>query len=197
MTTFYLVRHAEKDGPPGLLSARAPGRGLTAAGRDQARQLAEVLAPEPIRRVLSSPLARARETAAPLAERLGIDVEVAAGLTEIDYGEWTDRTVEDLEGDAECRRHHAFRSGVPIPGGELLLETQARIVREMLQIAMEMPDGAVALVSHGDPLRLALTWLAGAPLDFFERFDLDYASVTTVTLTHAGPRIHEVNRRLR
>ncbi len=196
MTTFYLVRHAEKDGPPSLLSARAPGHGLTAAGREQARQLAGALAREPIRRVLSSPLARARETAAPLAQRLGLDVEVAAALTDIDYGEWTGRIVQELSGDARWQRHHAFRSGVRIPGGERLLETQARIVREMLEIASQTPDAAVALVSHGDPLRLALAWLAGAPLDFFDRFDLDYASVTTVTLTHAGPRIHEVNRRI-
>jgi probable phosphoglycerate mutase len=196
MTRFYLVRHAEKDGPASLLSGRAPGLGLTPAGRTAARRLADALASEPIGRVLSSPLARARETAEPTAERLGLTLEISTALTDIDYGEWTDRTAESLVDSPAWRRHHRFRSGVRIPGGELLPDVQARFVDELLRVRDEIPAGAVAIFGHGDPIRLALAWLAGAPLDLFERFEVDYASVTTVTLTDSGVCIHEVNRRL-
>lgn len=196
MTTFYLVRHAEKDGPASLLSGRAPGLGLTAAGTGTARRLAEVLGSEPIRRVISSPLARSTATAAPTAERLGLELETSPALGDIDYGAWTGRTVEALAGSEAWRRYHGFRSGIRIPGGELLLEVQTRFVRALVELAEAAPDGAIALFSHGDPIRLALAWLAGSPLDLFERFEIDYASITTVTLTDAGPRIHEVNRRV-
>ena len=67
-TVVYLVRHAEKE--PGDDPA------LTAEGRDRAAALAEILAGEGVDRILSSDTRRTRETAAPLAERLGLDVEI-------------------------------------------------------------------------------------------------------------------------
>jgi len=145
--------------------------------------------------VLSSPLARARATAAPTAERLGVELEISAALADIDYGEWTDRTVESIADSEAWRRYHAFRSGTRIPGGELLVEVQARVVSELLAAA-QARDGNVALFSHGDPIRLALAWCCGAPIDLFDRFEIDYASVTTIVLTDTGPRIREVNRRI-
>lgn len=194
MTAFFLVRHAEKDGPPGLLSARLPGFGLTERGRRQARRIADTLAREPIRRVVSSPLERARATAAATAERMGLEVETSAALGDVDYGEWTGRTAESLEGDAAWRAYHRLRSGYRIPGGELLIEVQARFVAEMLRLHGESPQGGVALFSHADPIRLALACFAGVPLDLFGRFEIGSGSISVVVLEGGEPRIAAVNR---
>ena len=194
MTTFYLVRHAEKDGPADLLSGRAPGLGLSAAGRRQAEQLAEALAHEPIGRVTSSPLARARETASPLAQRLGVPAGVSEALRDIDYGAWTDRTAESLQDDPDWQRFHGFRSGSRIPEGEFLADVQARVVREMLRLRSEVPEGGIALVSHSDPIKLAIAHFAGVPLDLFSRFEIDSASVSIVVLTDRDARIVGMNR---
>ena len=194
MTTFYLVRHAEKDGPADLLSGRAPGLGLSAAGHRQAKQLADALAHEPIGLVITSPLERARETALPLAQRLGVQAGVSEALADIDYGAWTDRTAESLQDDPEWQRFHGFRSGHRIPGGEFLADVQARFVREMLRLRSEVPEGGIALVSHSDPIKLAIAHFAGVPLDLFNRFEIDSASVSIVVLTDRDARIVGINR---
>lgn len=194
MTTFYLVRHAEKDGPADLLSGRVPGPGLSAAGHRQAAQLADALAHEPIGRVISSPLQRARETALPLARSLGVEAEPSEALGDIDYGAWTDRTAKSLEGDAQWQRFHAFRSGQRIPGGEFLADVQARFVREMLRLRFDVPEGGIALVSHSDPIKLAIAHFAGVPLDLFSRFEIDSASLSILVLTGDAVRVVGVNR---
>lgn len=194
MTTFYLVRHAEKDGPADLLSGRAPGLGLSAAGHRQAEQLAGALAHEPIGLVISSPLERARETALPLAQRLGVQAEVSEALRDIDYGAWTGRTAESLQGDRDWQRFHGFRSGHGIPEGEFLADVQTRFVREMLRLLSRVPEGGVALVSHSDPIKLAIAYFAGVPLDLFGRFEIDSASVSIVVLTDRDARIVGINR---
>ncbi|MBV8267425.1 MAG: histidine phosphatase family protein, partial [Planctomycetaceae bacterium] len=89
MTTFYLIRHALTDLVDKALAARAPGVSLNATGRRQAERLAERLAREPIRRIFTGPLERARETAAPLALRLGLEPIVSDALDEVAFGDWT------------------------------------------------------------------------------------------------------------
>ena len=194
MTTFYLVRHAEKDGPADLLSGRAPGHGLSAAGHRQARKLADALAHEPVGRVISSPLSRTRETALPLAERLGVEATTSDALSDVNYGTWTDRTAEALQHDPAWQRFHGFRSGQRIPEGEFLADVQARFVREMLRLRAEVPEGGIALVSHSDPIKLAIAYFAGVPLDLFGRFEIDSASVSIVVLDDREARIVAVNR---
>ena len=71
---ILLIRHGENDVMKTRLAGRLPGVHLNAAGQSQARKLVESLSTLPIRRILSSPLERALETAAPLAEALGLPV---------------------------------------------------------------------------------------------------------------------------
>jgi 8-oxo-dGTP diphosphatase len=79
--TIYLVRHAKAgsrhkwDGPDHL-------RPLTKQGRRQATAIADALERDSITRVLTSPYARCRETAAPLAERLHVELEESDAITE-------------------------------------------------------------------------------------------------------------------
>ena len=66
----FLVRHAEKD----LAGGNDPG--LTAEGASRAQRLAELLAGEGVVRILATDTRRARDTGAPLATRLGLQVEI-------------------------------------------------------------------------------------------------------------------------
>src|SRR5436305_11011237 len=88
MATFFLIRHGANDLLDRAIAGRLPGVHLNAHGRQQAERLAERLAQEPIRRIYSSPLERARETAQPLADRLGLEMRIAPELNEIDFGDW-------------------------------------------------------------------------------------------------------------
>jgi probable phosphoglycerate mutase len=73
-----LPRHVENAG------GEPADPGLDAVGRDQAERMADRLSRESIDRLYSSPLARARETAAPLARRLNLEVEIHPGVAEYD-----------------------------------------------------------------------------------------------------------------
>ena len=84
MTVVHLLRHGEVFNPDGVLYGRLPGFRLSDLGTAQAKLAAEFLAERPIGHLVSSPLERARQTAAPLAAALGLPVASDERLTEAD-----------------------------------------------------------------------------------------------------------------
>lgn len=194
MTTFLLVRHATTDPVGRWLAGRAPGVHLNLEGRAQARWLAERLAGSPVAAVYSSPLERARETAAALAERAGLPVATCDALTEIDVGEWTGCTFATLASDDRWHRFNTFRSGTRPPGGETMQEVQTRAVTALLALAEHYGAGVVvAVVSHADVIKGVVAHVAGIPLDLAHRLEIATASVSVVTITPDGARLVRLN----
>jgi broad specificity phosphatase PhoE len=193
MTRFFLIRHAAIDGLGDRIAGRMPGVGLNAAGREQAARLARRLTDEAIHAIYSSPQLRASETAQTVATVLGLKIQIAEELDEIDFGAWTGKTYEELRALPEWRNFNILRSSVRIAKGELLLEVQARIVGLMARLGGDHPGHTVALVSHGDPIRLALAHQLGTPIDFIPRFEIGPASVSAVELHSHGPRVLWIN----
>lgn len=195
-TTFYLIRHAQKEGGEGWLPGRKPGVHITPEGRAQAERLADALADVPFQSIYCSSLERVHETARPLCERLGMEWQAVDEITEMDFGEWTDRMIDDLDGSESWRRFNAFRSGTCAPRGELMLDVQARFVRKMIELRNLHPGGTVALFSHADPIRCAIAYFLGIPIDFFLRIQVDSASVSIIELDDYGPRVRCVNQNI-
>src|SRR5919108_5750338 len=106
MTTFALIRHAEHRLVGHTMVGRASGVRLSPEGVGQAERLAERLAGSSIGALYSSPLERAVHTAVAIAARVGVEVEVAEELNEIEFGAWTNRTLEDLRPVEEWRRFY-------------------------------------------------------------------------------------------
>src|SRR4051812_40983545 len=93
---LILVRHGQTDSNVArALDTEAPGADLTDLGREQADELATALGDEPVDAVYASHLVRSRRTAAPLAAKLGLPVEVREGVREIRAGELEMRSDED------------------------------------------------------------------------------------------------------
>lgn len=193
MTRFLLIRHAATDALGQRFSGRLPGVLLNAAGRAQASQLATWLATAPLAAVYSSPLERARATAAPLAAAHGLTPVVDEAFTELDLGEWTDRPFANLQGDPHFHLFNSFRSGARVPGGELMLEAQARAVAGLLRLAGQHPGATVAVVSHSDVLKAAVAYFAGVPLDLMQRLEISPASVSVVEIYAETARIITLN----
>jgi broad specificity phosphatase PhoE len=82
MTTVHLLRHGEVENPTGVLYGRLPGYRLSALGRTMAQRIADVVADRDITFIVSSPLERAQETAAPAAAQLGLPVRIDERLIE-------------------------------------------------------------------------------------------------------------------
>jgi broad specificity phosphatase PhoE len=114
-------------------------------------------------------------------------------LGEVRVGEWEGSSFEQLEEQPLWRRFNALRSVTRAPGGELMLETQARIVSELECLRRRHPQQVVAAVSHADVIKAAVAHFAGAPLDLFHRIEISPASVSVVALDEHSIRIQRVN----
>ena len=189
MPVAFLVRHAAHDLLGRTLTGRRSGVGLNEVGRAHAERLAARLARQRLAAVLSSPLERCLETAAPIARACRVAVEQSAALDEIDFGGWSGQGFEELRGDPAWAFWNACRGIARCPGGESMLEAQARIVRRLERL----PPGDVALVSHGDVIKAALCWALGLSLDFVHRFEISPGSISAIELGKGAPLVLRVN----
>jgi len=193
MTTLLLVRHGHTDAAGKRLTGRAPGVHLNELGRGQAERLVERLDGVRIDTIVSSPLERCRETAAPLAKARGHAVDVGRAWIEVGYGEWTGRSISQLRRTKLWRRVMFAPSNVRFPGGESLLEVQVRAVDASFDIAARHARGTVLVVSHADVIRLLVAHLAGMHADHLQRLSIDTASITAVSISDGFPRLLTVN----
>jgi broad specificity phosphatase PhoE len=195
-TTIHLVRHAVHDRLDRVLCGRMQGVALSAQGRAQAAALAARFAKEPITAIYASPIERARETAEPIAERLGCTVQVREAFTEIDLGSWAGRAFDDLRDDPVWERWNTARSVTRPPGGETMLEAQVRIVAGLERLCAEHPAESVVVVSHADMIKAALAYHLGLPLDAILRFEIGPASVSTLLVGAWGAKVVSLNEKV-
>ena len=193
MSTLALIRHAAHDDLGHRIVGRAPGVHLSPEGVRQATALAGQLGDDLIGALYSSPLERAIETAVPIAERLALDLAVAEELNELDFGSWTGRELAELDRIEAWRQFNRFRSSARIPGGETMVEVQARFLRLVERLCADHAGGTVALVSHGDVIRAALAHYLGVHLDLLLRIEISPASLSVVRLSPWGARVLLVN----
>ena len=193
MTLLLLVRHGMTDATGHKLSGRTPGLHLNAVGRTQSEELAGRLEGLKVHAVYSSPLERCRETASPLAAANGLRVRQRSRLAEVDYGDWTNRSLKQLSRTKLWATVQGSPSTVRFPSGESLLEVQRRMIAESEALASEHADSAIALFSHGDPLRLLLAHYLGLHIDLFQRLVVSPASVSVVAISPHGPHVLRMN----
>jgi probable phosphoglycerate mutase len=193
LTTFLLLRHAAHDLVENTLAGRMPGVHLSAQGRQQAETLAARLGSLPLAAVYSSPLARARQTAQPVAARCGLTVQVSEDFGEIDFGAWTGKRFADLADDPRWQFWNSFRSGAGLPNGGLMVLVQARVVAALHTLCRQHPDQLVAVVSHSDVLKAAIAHYLGMPLDLFQRLEISPASVSILAVQPWGARLIRLN----
>jgi probable phosphoglycerate mutase len=195
MPLFLLIRHGETDYvKKGRLSGRQPGIHLNKKGVAEAQALAEKLAGAPLKAIYSSPLERALETAGPLAAALGLEVVLRPALTDTDVGEWTDRTLASLRRLKVWRTVQHAPALLRFPGGETFAEAQRRICQEIESLVeVHEPKDLIACVSHADPIKLAVAFYIGLPLDLFQRLTVSPASITALHIDRSASRLITLN----
>jgi len=154
VTTLLLVRHGETDwNADGRLQGHTD-RPLSDFGRRQGRQLAGELADEELEAIYASDLARARETAEIVGERLGMAAVLDWDLREKDWGTWEGLTAVE-------------RDRVEFVG-ESTEAHQERILRALRRIAEQHPGGRVLVVTHGGSMRRVQAAALGMALPVVE-----------------------------
>jgi probable phosphomutase (TIGR03848 family) len=200
-TTVLLVRHGRTPTTGQVLPGRAPGLHLSDEGRSQAQRAAERIAglhgsgkgARRIAAVYSSPMERARETAAPIAKALGLRVRSHKGLVEADFGSWTGRNLSELSKLPEWAQVQRYPSGFRFPGGESFSEMQTRMNGAVNQLVARHPGEVIVCASHADTIKAAVADAVGSHLDLFQRIVIGPCSITAITYTSAGPIVLAVN----
>jgi probable phosphomutase (TIGR03848 family) len=194
ITRVLLIRHATNDWiTSGKLPCRTAGVHLNDRGRSEAEALAERVATLPIQAIYSSPLERAMETAQAVATRLNLPVQIAEGVLETDCGEWQGQVIEELAKTDLWRTVQIYPSGFRFPGGETFGDIQARMVSAIDSLRAAHPGQLIAIFSHADPIKTAIAYYAGIPLDLFQRITISPAAISEFAFSAHGSRLLRIN----
>ncbi|MEA3077276.1 MAG: alpha-ribazole phosphatase [Actinomycetota bacterium] len=191
-TTLVLVRHGQTAlNAGGRLQGRRVDEPLTSLGQRQAAAAARFVDLSRVTRVVSSPLLRARETAAAFSSS-SCSVEVDPRWTELDYGSYDGLPFDAVPSPVWA----SWRSDVSFapPGGESLAALRDRVWSALASLSVA-DDGVVVVVSHVSPIKAAVAWALGVGVEVSWRMFLDVASICRVSLGEGGPSLLAYNER--
>lgn len=190
---LFLVRHGVTDwNETGRLMGRIDV-GLNARGKAEADAAAQALRQFPLRTVAASPQRRTQETAASIAPLQGLTIRTEPGLDEVWVQAcWQGKTWDELQGDADLQRYiqdPTYRCDAiePAPG------VQERVIAVAERLRAEA-EGAVLLISHGDPIKLLIAHYLSMDLSAFRRLVIHTGSVSVLRFSRSyGSRLLVLN----
>jgi len=182
---LYVVRHGQTAAnAAGQLLGRADVP-LTDIGRRQAEALGAEL--RPVDRVISSPLQRARDTAA----TFGRPVEIDDRWTELDYGIYDERPLAEVPSEM-WQKWRGDAEYAP-PEGESLASVGRRVRAACADVATSAVEADVVVVSHVSPIKAAVAWALDVGDAVTWRMFVAVASITRVAITERGPVLRSFN----
>jgi probable phosphomutase (TIGR03848 family) len=196
-----LTRHGRSGAnAAGLLAGRRRGINLDDVGRAQADTVGERLAGLPLREIVTSPLARCRDTAAAISHHQArrLRPRVDKRLVECGYGNWTGQSLSTLAKDPLWKVVQQHPSSVVFPEGESMVDMQRRAISAIhdWDAAVEAKHGPQAIwaaVSHADVIKAILADALGMHLDMFQRIVVDPGSVSVIRSTALRPLVLHQN----
>ncbi|MGH9106889.1 MAG: histidine phosphatase family protein [Acidimicrobiales bacterium] len=197
-TVVLFVRHGLTPTTGKEMPEAGAGPSLSEEGRRQAEDAGRHIADwrpslPPLGALYTSPLTRARETAAIVGKALDLAPVENRGLADVDAGEWAGTPLKELAKLPEWPTVVHYPSGFRFPGGEHLSQMHGRVVGTVRDLVESHAGQAVVVVSHADPIKAVLADALGAHLDLFQRVVVSPASVSAVSYARAGPSVLLVN----
>lgn len=182
--TIYIIRHGETDGNlTKYLQGCSKDNPLNAKGLAQAQKVMEFFKDKPLDAIYSSPLKRAQQTAAPLAESKGLKIHTVPGFKEISFGDWEGIEMAEIERRWASQMMLFFKqpSRLTIPGGRPFAEVQREAWTTFQNILEKEGHGRqIAMVAHGGVIRLLMCAFLEMPLDRMWSLSVYNASVITI-----------------
>ncbi len=196
-TRLLLVRHGETEWHAENRYAGITDVALTPRGVAQATGLGAWAVRGGVDAVACSPLSRARLTASPAAEALGLAVEVQEGLREVDFGWGEGRTIQEMadEDPEAVRRFREDANDGAFPGSEPVARAAARATASLRALADRHQGARVLVVAHNTLLRIALCELLGLPLGRYRHIfpRLDNGAVTEIEIRGTETALRSLN----
>jgi probable phosphomutase (TIGR03848 family) len=199
MSTLLLVRHGLTAMTGPVLAGHTPEVHLDERGQKQAAAVAARVQVLPVTAIVTSPLERCVETATAILEAQREAArepkwQLAEGIIECRYGDWTGRALKDLAKDPIWKTVQSQPSAARFPGGESLAEVSARAVATVREWDARLgPDDVWVACSHGDVIKAILADALGLHLDQFQRIAVDPCSVSVVRYTATRPYVLRSN----
>jgi broad specificity phosphatase PhoE len=190
--TYYFLRHGETEASQSGAYTGDLDVELTREGHQMADDFAACYRSLPWAAVFSSPMRRSVDTAKPLAEAVGLGLELRDGLKEISFGDWEGKTPAEVN----SRFHDDYVSWLADAGwnrptrGERGIDVARRSMQVIDEIAVRHASGNVLVVSHKATLRIILCSLLGIDVSHYrDRLDTPVASLAVVQMTDQGPML--------
>ncbi|EJO21412.1 putative alpha-ribazole phosphatase [Selenomonas sp. FOBRC6] len=166
MTEIIIIRHGETEWNK---TGRFQGHSdvpLSAEGRAQAAALGKNLVVDHVDAIYASDLTRAMETAAPLAQRFGLEVISDPLLRELNFGSWEGRNFNDVnaENPNAMKNFYTDPEQADIPESEPFPEFQRRVAGRVREIVAQERGKRIVIVSHGASIRILFADILSMPI---------------------------------
>ena len=194
---IFLVRHAETDWNRERRYQGWSDTPLSVEGRVQADAVARALAEPPLAAVYSSPLERARETAAAIAKPHRLSVKEAPAFKEMRFGRWEGLTLADAR-DLDPALYQIWMETphlVTAPDGESLADVKARVLAGLEQLKADHDGQSVCVVTHAIVARVLILEALALPLDRIWSIQVSATGISELEFRPDWTALHRMNTR--
>ena len=198
MNRIILLRHVESEANKAGVGLGRTDSPPTELGLRQLDATVKALSGEPITRVLTSPLSRARQLAEAIADSHDVEATSCEGLIELDVGE-----LEGLEWPVVRERFAQFLGAwrgadsvsEPMPGGESLLDVLERSRPVFDGLVDDPSEGAGLIVTHNFVVKMLIVHALAMPHHAWRRIDTGLAGITAFRIAEGAPAMEYMNDR--
>ena len=196
MPIVYMLRHAQSvANSKGILAGQDNSVQLSKDGHKQAQMLAPYLSKLKINRIYSSPLTRCIQTIQPYMQlNPDLDFEIDESFIEMDYGKWSGKKLSVLARDRRWRSVQNKPSTFTFPQGESFRSMRKRVDLALTELSKE--KGVVLIVTHGDIIKMSLASALDLPIDRFQKFVAEPASLTVINLDQNNSTVLQTNYKI-
>ena len=179
---IYLVRHGQTKWNKGGVFRGHKDIPLDNKGFKQAKQVAEYLKNKQIKKIFSSPLSRATQTAEVIANKTGVNIEIKENFIDLNFGKWEGHEI-DWVANNDPHNYHLYKNEPEkaiFPDGESLTNCLERSYRAFYNLVEEYQDDII-IVTHRVIIKLLLIGVLGLSLNAFWQLHIDTCSTTELT----------------
>ena len=193
MPIIYLLRHAQSvANTKCILAGQDDSVELSKTGFNQAKSLTSYLSAVKFSKVYSSPLTRCIQTITPFMEKNPkIDFQVDNRVIEMNYGKWSGQNLATLSKSSKWKQVQNNPAGFTFPQGESFKSMRKRV--DLALDDLKSMKGPILVVTHGDIIKMAITSSLGLPINRFQSFVVEPASLTIINLEKSGATILQSN----
>lgn len=197
MPIIYLLRHAQSSANTrGILAGQDNSVELSKKGVKEAKEIVGYLESLKITQIYCSPLTRCLQTITPYMTRYpNTAFVVEPRLIEMNYGKWSGRKLTGLTRDPRWKQVLTKPSTFTFPEGEGFKKMRSRVDQLLADLAVE--KGSLLLVTHGDIIKMILASTLSLPIDRFQSFVAEPASISTIRIDKSSQTVLQTNYRIK